>query len=170
MNRRVRISVTALSLVLCATAAALWVASWRRAHVVDWGGDESAATAGAFRGGCWVGWAQWGASDRRGAGFRYRTLGASELPRRFDPVSGYASTRRFAGFGLGSTRSPPTSSTMVAVPLWPFVVLSLIPPALAWRSRRRRLRRTRAALCLACGYDLRATPGRCPECGTAAAA
>jgi predicted RNA-binding Zn-ribbon protein involved in translation (DUF1610 family) len=48
---------------------------------------------------------------------------------------------------------------LLIVPLWPVVVVSGF---IAWR---RRPRATRASRCASCGYDLRATPDRCPECG-----
>ena len=56
----------------------------------------------------------------------------------------------------------------VTVYAWP-VTLASIPLPAVWlmsrlRARRRTLRR-RAGLCVRCGYDLRASPERCPECG-----
>ena len=49
------------------------------------------------------------------------------------------------------------------LPIWPFaLVVSL--PLLPWLLKLRR-RSGRAGHCRQCGYDLRATPDRCPECG-----
>lgn len=56
----------------------------------------------------------------------------------------------------------------VAAPNW-FVQLLTAIPLVAWvmsrRKRRQLQNRLRAGLCPACGYDLRASPERCPECG-----
>jgi predicted amidophosphoribosyltransferase len=48
------------------------------------------------------------------------------------------------------------------VPHWLAVAVMSVLPVLAIGARRRR---RDPSICATCGYDLRATPQRCPECG-----
>jgi hypothetical protein len=57
----------------------------------------------------------------------------------------------------------------VAIPNWLTVAaLAALPLARATTYLYRRRKKV-SGVCRACGYDLRATPGRCPECGAVAA-
>jgi hypothetical protein len=57
---------------------------------------------------------------------------------------------------------------IITFPYWAAMLCLSVAPIIAfaswWRSRIRRTRAT-AGKCSQCGYDLRATPERCPECG-----
>lgn len=93
----------------------------------------------------------------------------------------------FGGFRTGEATGPrvmfvkpsggpdvcAVTSEWVVIPHW-FICLACSVPLAAWLVCRRRDRRARwraaRGLCLRCGYDLRSSPGRCPECGAASTA
>lgn len=74
-------------------------------------------------------------------------------PLPTSPLRYYAHRIRVIGFDLWL----PVLLTTIA-PTWVAIRYSIGP----LRQRRRR----RLGLCLACGYDLRGSPERCPECGS----
>lgn len=70
---------------------------------------------------------------------------------------------KVAGISTGTSIYP---LQRLVVPHWAIAVIAFAIPSLWLRSFISRRRSERSGLCLNCGYDLRATPDRCPECGT----
>jgi hypothetical protein len=161
-RHRLRDLPTALSLLACVALCGLWLRSclvperWTRtlsitsSLYVDSGGGQVSVT--------WQEWwitaglppYQWFRQQRRHPlPFRWRTVGFGAEWWRQDQRNG----------NVRATRS-------VTAPYWFFAATAAAAPL------RRLYRRTRRPaptdVCANCGYDLRATPGQCPECGTPA--
>ena len=116
----------------------------------------------------------WKQTYPEGNVFLWDRLGPAAREFHFEPntVNETAMFDRF-GFFIGSADETNMSSfiqfhiTEASVPFWAVAAISGFFPALravkCFRSRRRRHHHD----CPMCGYDLRASPDRCPECGTA---
>ena len=92
--------------------------------------------------------------------YRLRAAAMDDAP--FYSVIG---TRGVAGIRWVAFSAGEEAVHEVLIPHWVLALLSAVLPA-AWAVGRWRRRRTIAAgRCATCGYDLRATPEKCPECG-----
>lgn len=92
-----------------------------------------------------------------------RAVGPSRL---WDSGLGFAF---LAGDWSSQYPENPRKDLGVSVPVWFLIALVLIPSLLLLAQERRRWRkrtRIRQGLCRECGFDVRASPDRCPECGT----
>jgi len=113
--------------------------------------------------------------------FGVRTIHSSAVisasqPRMFDPrLTPNRGDRglNVAGFGItlnhNTTNDPDYHAETIlwqtSIPL-PLILVFTGCPTYAYFSDRRRRRRALSRCCMHCGYDCRATPERCPECGT----
>ena len=161
MKRRLLNLLTVLSLLLCVAVAASWSASYARTQhaVLYLAGSHVMAWADAGGGVVRVGWSSDSALQVERTAVQYHTRPGNSLipipPRSFWQARGF---RRHADDGNRS----------LYFPHWLAMLAVSVPSAcLLWRRRPRWGWRIRLGLCT-CGYDLRATPGRCPECGTPA--
>jgi hypothetical protein len=186
MRRLARYLLTlcsALSLLLCAAACVLWVRSYWLADLVTSRRLDGGWSVQSARGRVTLGVER---SDRSGwpaewYGVKY--IRAKD-PSVYDTgVAGLGALNVDAGdtfelwerWGLGwgkwQGRGNGPMIAMAIVPLWCVAAVTAVLPlgwtTLGWRSRVRARRRQRTGLCAGCGYDLRASPKRCPECGAA---
>jgi predicted RNA-binding Zn-ribbon protein involved in translation (DUF1610 family) len=78
---------------------------------------------------------------------------------------------RWGGFGVATFRAvqpeftTPNDIRTIIIPYWLIVAFSLPFPVFVFRRTWKFHRALKSNCCTQCGYDLRATPNQCPECG-----
>ncbi len=152
--RSTTLILAVLSLVLCIAAIVGWA----------WSYLEGTVVIGSVRGSLAL------ACLDAGHDFLRSVSGddnANRIVQMLDTF-GFDANHRFAGFAYVAGNVNGAGFWMVEVPYWLIVLVTAILPVRVFVQRRQRRSRERSGHCLACGYDLRGSPRRCPECGATA--
>ena len=176
--------VAVLLLIASAGVAVLWVRSARHRDELGYGPPSGSWRAGIITAKGQISFVVALDNDALNPGSEYGSSGwVSDLPQSSEalylPFSTYPHVTHlwaWHGFGWVSADGNPTGDfpfpriRMFGLPCWLLMVLLAAPAGFQTRSavltRRRRLS-DRTKHCPTCGYDLRASPIRCPECGRA---
>jgi hypothetical protein len=189
MRRALNILLNALaflSLLLCVASAVFWVRSYSGSDFVT--RSAPVRSSSLFRHSrdytlsFELGQIRWTAetrsmfiSSRRRAvaapeiGKSYWNCGRTEIEewRLSPPDRSFWNRLGFSSWSLEMVSPYPLDDAHVwSVPAWLAVAVSAILPAVRMRAWKLRRRLKTMGRCVVCGYDLRATPLRCPECGT----
>jgi hypothetical protein len=185
MKRRLFNFLIGFSLLLCVATAGMWVRSYFVTDMLVVATDRPTAT----------GWTDFRYTVKAGKGLVGLDRVSSAWPTSVfaahgPPANGAflhhqpSSSPMWSSFGLEHTRwnkigfgyhewgaGSSYSLLTIIVPLWLVLSITAILPGI-WlyhklREYRHRLRCRRLGLCTKCGYDLRASNDKCPECGAA---
>jgi hypothetical protein len=172
-RRKVVVSVGAFVGLLLVAA---WANSYRRHEVVGWGSDRRALSVAVTRGSLALRNLRLEASGNNAVrlhtpGWYHNSSRPAPMTRAFyaRDCDIYWSLGPFSFLHGGRSAGMPTSWRVsgyeLIVPLWFVAVVAAAVFALLFRLTRPR---PTPGLCATCGYDLRASPDRCPECGAVA--
>ncbi|MDB5323921.1 MAG: hypothetical protein JWN40_5552 [Phycisphaerales bacterium] len=160
-----------VSLLLCVAAAGFWVRSYMAWESLFWEDFPRSVGLVTSRGALMArvddNLGHFGPFPSGPAHWSYRALPTYDLRATTTAVI-YLRQTVVPGVDVGRAYMGGTNVRVIIVPLWSVVLLTALLPLsadvsiLRGRARRRRLL---AGCCPLCGYDCRATPGRCSECG-----
>jgi hypothetical protein len=170
MRRRLQRLALCFSTVILLSTLLLWARSWWVVDGVMWRYGYPSLYIAANR----------GSLDILRAQITLGTFESFHIPRAQYPPPpwGIFGGRRLSMLGFAyysgddidgpahdSVPERPVAFIDIVIPLWPFALVSALAPALWLRRTLTRRHRTFRGLCPTCGYDLRASSDRCPECG-----
>ena len=156
MLRRLSNLASALSLLLCLGSGVLWLRSWRVGDAF-WITTASADYSGLVGGGrVWV---------ARHAGRGTRSFSHASVRPPPHPATPDDAPGRLGFFYDDRTSADGGARLSLVFPIWSAALPAAVLPALRLIALLRTRRRRATGRCARCGYDLRATPDLCPECG-----
>jgi len=161
MKRRVFNILSAVSLVVALAVAALWV---RSSWVIDSPqivSNHSVLNITSVRGRIEIRHYHFLSGIPVGAVSGWYTFSAAQY--KDVNIGGWA----FLGFVCDWGSFSGVDTIVIVLPSWALMALAIAPPTYWFHRRRKRKRRLSHGLCLSCGYDLRASKDKCPECGEA---